>query len=713
MRLTEQPTGREAGERPVADGPAARHDARRLTSALAAGSAVALFAELWMLLGGHGSLTYDAGHLGSFFDVQGRALLDGHLSVPPAKVSIEGFVMDDGTYIYFGPVPALLRLPVLLVTHSLDGRLTQLSMLLAFVVLLAATANLQWRLRSLVRPHAPVDRVDLAVAFLLQVAVGAGSVALFLGSWLVVYHETELWGTALAMAAVAAVVGVVMRASPRRILWAGLLATLAVNARVSVGLGPVIALAILGVAVAGAWLADARPGHRLSRLGEWLGTFGPLAGPQRRGATLALLAVAVAMPIGCYAAINYAKFEQPFGIPIERQVNSHIDPVQRAALAANGGSLFGLKYVPTTFLQSVRPDAVGLARGFPWVSVPRHAPHVVGGARFLEVQRSLSAPTSMPLLCLLTLAGAVGMVGRRRLRPLIGVAIGTAAGFAAALAIAFVTTRYLADLLPFLVVGAIVGVHTLLSSRLGRRRRLLVGSMAVLTLAGFAVNGSFSVLFQRLIRPQDISERASFVRFQDRVDRLLARAPRGITTGAALPDGTRRPAGDLFVLGRCAGLFVTDIDGEWIPLERTELGGLHRLTVRLPRTTASGGEALLSVGRGTGRTVAAVRGAGRAFRFGLGIGRGGIAWSRPLRVDPRRPARIVLSVDRFRGQFAVLRVEGRTAVALTAPGAAAGRGVLGAAPGDRRLHPFTGRIARVPSAAPVCRRVAGRAGLLS
>ena len=36
--------------------------------------------------------------------------------------------------------------------------------------------------------------------------------------------------------------------SPRRIIWAGLLALLAVNSRLSVGLGPVIALALLGVA---------------------------------------------------------------------------------------------------------------------------------------------------------------------------------------------------------------------------------------------------------------------------------------------------------------------------------------------------------------------------------------------------------------------------------------------------------------------------------
>ena len=42
------------------------------------------------------------------------------------------------TYLYFGPVLSLLRLPVLAVTHGLDGRLTLMSMVLGFAALLAA-----------------------------------------------------------------------------------------------------------------------------------------------------------------------------------------------------------------------------------------------------------------------------------------------------------------------------------------------------------------------------------------------------------------------------------------------------------------------------------------------------------------------------------------------------------------------------------------------
>src|SRR5436309_1682809 len=229
-----------------------------------------------MLTAGHATLTRDTGLLGSFFDAPGHALLHGHLAVSPSQASFEGFDVGGRTYLYFGPVPALLRLPVLLFTHSLDGRLTELSMLVAFVVLLGAGAVLHWRARRLVRPEAPIGRADAAAAFLLQLALGAGAVPLFLASWAVVYHEVELWGAALAVAATAAVLGVIARPSAARIAWAGVLAALAVNTRVSVGLGPILALGVLSAGCAAAVLAP-----RLERGGRRRHAGPPAAEPQR------------------------------------------------------------------------------------------------------------------------------------------------------------------------------------------------------------------------------------------------------------------------------------------------------------------------------------------------------------------------------------------------------------------------------------------------
>jgi len=75
---------------------------------------------------------------------------------------------------YYGPVPALLRMPVLLVTHRFDGRLTQCSMLVAFVVALVFVGRLSWRIRGLVTT-APVSRTETVLVACSMVAVGVGS----------------------------------------------------------------------------------------------------------------------------------------------------------------------------------------------------------------------------------------------------------------------------------------------------------------------------------------------------------------------------------------------------------------------------------------------------------------------------------------------------------------------------------------------------------
>ena len=599
-----------------------------------------------MLSAGRAGLLLDRGQLGSFFDIQGRALLDGHLSVDPGSVGFEGFLIDGSTYLYFGPLPALLRLPVLLVTDGLDGRLTQVSMLLALVVLLVAGARVHWQVRSMVRGRAPVDRADVAAAFLGQVALGAGAVPLFLAGQAVVYHEAELWGAALSLASVSAILGVIRRPTARGVAVAGALATLAINTRVSVGLGPVLALAAVTAGAMG-----------LPKL-RALGPAEPVG-----GRIVALLVAAVLVPVGVSAAINQAKFDQPFGIPLDRQVYSSLDPNRKAALAANDGSLFGAKYVPTTLLQAVRPDAVGATRAFPFIGLPRERATVVGDVRFDTVEHSLSAPTSMPLFCLLALVGLVAAVRRPPLRPLLGVMAGTAAGAATSLTIAYVTTRYLADFLPFLALAAFVGLQTLLGgTRI--RRQLLIGAAAVLTLAGIAVNGSAGLVTQRLLGPETPeADRAGFVGFQDDVDRLFGRSPGGTEFGEELPAEPSTP-GDLFVLGDCDGLYVAG-NGLWLPVERTQRSGVRSFDVRLP---PSGRGPLVALGSGPQRVAVVLEENGGELLLRVGgstVGRGAL----PPTDSGDTVRRMTISFDPVLAgsYFASVEVDGERVLAAPAP----------------------------------------------
>jgi hypothetical protein len=671
--------------------------------AACAGSLVALVLDLLMLSDGRLSLWQREGLLGAFYDAQGRAFLHGHLSLPPAAASFEGFVIGGKTYLYFGPFPALIRLPILVLTHALDGRMTQLSMLLALVVLMVGGTAVQWRTRELIRPGAPLVRGERAGAFLLALALGCGGVTLFLLSWPVVYHEAELWGAALSVAAIGAVLGVVARPDPGRIALAGLLALLAVQARVSVGLGPIVALAVLSVGVV-ALLA--------CRRGLWTSVACPLSalGPPGAGVrTLVALVAAVAIPLGSAVAVNEAKFGSAFGLPLAKQVDTRIDPVQRAYVAANHGAVDGLQFVPTTLLAAVRPDAIGTVRAFPFLGLPNSPPTVIGAVQFNALLPSLSAFTSMPLFCLLTLAGIVVLV-RRGPIVLLGLLLATGVGFVPALVFGSTATRYLADLLPCLWVGACIGLYGLLSGDFVRRPRavpawLSVG--AVLVVAAILINGSVGLVQQRLLAPgASMAERASFVSTEESIDKFLGRSPHGVFTGASLPTGAGGTAGDLFVLGRCAGLYVESFGGSWLPVERTARSGLHQLSV----VFAPRGGPLLTLGSGPRRVTVIVRQRSGRAAFSVTVGGRVVGAGAPVRLAVGGPTRVTVSIDRLNGRwFLSLAVPGASSAVLApVPYDRLAAVTLGAGPG---VAPFAGHVAAVPEPAPICNALARRARL--
>ena len=118
----------------------------------------------------------------NFYDLQGRALLAGHLWVPNGSLGIEAFVHGGRQYTYFGLFPSLLRLPVLAVTHAYDGRLTAPSMLLAWVVTGVVAPLLLWRVRVLVRGDAVVGWAEAAACGVSVAALTGGSVLVYLAS---------------------------------------------------------------------------------------------------------------------------------------------------------------------------------------------------------------------------------------------------------------------------------------------------------------------------------------------------------------------------------------------------------------------------------------------------------------------------------------------------------------------------------------------------
>lgn len=526
---------------------------RRFARACVAGALAAALVFAWVLFLGRAELAPPR-PAADFYDAQARALFHGRWDVPPEVLSIEAFEVDGRTYMYFGPVPALLRMPILAVTDALDGRLTQLSMLVAFAVTMLGVTRLSWRIRTFVRGDAAVHRREAVVTALFTFGAGAGTVVLYLGSQAVVYHEAILWGIAWALLAYDALIGFLVHPRVRTLAWASGFATLAFLTRASVGAGPVVALGLAVVAVAVARLAGDE-----TRVPALVRAVAP--GVEVRPATrlVGVGIVAVLVPLVLYAGVNLVKFGELYRLPLERQVFSDLDPARQAALADNDGSLFGLKFVPTTLWQAVRPDAIELQRAAPWITFPRAPADVIGDVTFDTLDESSSVTATMPLLVVLGVVGAVVVVRARPVRDAEVAALrlpvlGGVAGLGATLTIAFVAHRYLGDAFPPLLLLALAGLHACGRRFAGDLRPAVVATgVAFLVLGawGVAANLGLAVEYQRLIAPTGLDTRYDFVAFQ--VD---APGDPPVVRTDEVPDVAAR--GTLLVLGDCDALFYSD-----------------------------------------------------------------------------------------------------------------------------------------------------------
>ncbi len=340
------------------------HPARRYYRACALGGVAAGFLFAWMLAIGRLDFLQSHG-LDGFYDAQADAWLDGRWDIPRERLGFEAFIVDGKAYEYFGPFPALLRLPFA-AFDSFDGRLTQVSIFAAFVVFMVATSRLLWRVRTLARGEAALARAECIAAGAFVFVVGAGSVVMFLASRPIVYHEAELWGAAWAIVALTAVLDFVVRPNGRALAVAGVAGAFAMLARGSVGIAPMVALGIVFVAIALDLIARRTNWRALAAPRRWCAIGGPADGPTY----VAPMLVALLVPVALYCAVNFVKFDHPWEIPIDKQIATVIDPIRPAIFETTGGSLFAPKFVPTATWAVIRPDAISFDGVFPFVTFP-------------------------------------------------------------------------------------------------------------------------------------------------------------------------------------------------------------------------------------------------------------------------------------------------------------------------------------------------------
>jgi len=487
---------------------------------------------------------------GNFYDLQARAMFAGHLWLPKGAIGVEAFVHDGRQYTYFGLFPSLLRMPVLVFTHSLDGRLTAPSILLAWVATALFASLLVWRVRVLVRGQALLGRGEAASLGVIVASVTGGSVLVDLAATPWVFDEDFAWSVALTVGSLFALLGLLESPSRRRVLACGALMMATSLDRAPTAYGCEIAAFLVA-----AWFLSGR------------------AGDERRRWWLPVVAVGL-VPLVVAGLVNTAKFGSPFALPMAAEVWTSMNAHRREFLAANGGRAFSPAFLPSTLLAYMGPGGLHFSAVFPFVTLPTTPPKVVGGAFLDLTYPTASVPASMPLFFLLACWGSVSAF---RARPAGKTAlariplVGAAAGCSATLLWGYIADRYLADLMPFFILAAAVGVADVWRRLDGRTRRARRSAGALIAALGaFGVVANVALSATPVPSAWTEGQLANFVTFQQHVSDVAGHALAGTVVRGDSPPYFA-PAGELFAPNDCSGLYRSSgYSYQYIPDEQFE-----------------------------------------------------------------------------------------------------------------------------------------------
>ena len=464
--------------------PARPTAARRAHACFAATALVCVTLFGWMLT--YGTFRFVAEDVfGSFYDHQAAAWLHGRWDVPEPALSGEAFVVGGKIYGYFGPTPALLRLPLVALGVGF-GKVTRVFMTIDYLACLVGAYALLWLATRWRDPAATPSRFSVV---LFTATVGLGSTVFFLGSRAYVYHEAILCGVAAALAATYSALRYWRAPESRWWLGALLAGVLAVQARAPIGL---FALTVLGAAALG--LARRHPARHLA------------------------IAALAGVGVLTFQAVSYVKFGTIEGCPL--RFNVQYTPEKLAVLENRNFHLGNLRF--NTDVYVLRPS-FSLSPHFPYVYREYLDRKKYPESRLAYRDQTLAMPWAMPGLFALALAGgalaAVLAPAWRAPLALLGLAALPAA--LAMLTAVAVTQRYTADFCPFLIAAAAFGVAggELLP---GKLRALGVAAAAALGVLGLLITFALTLHHQReIVWGVPDEARQSYQRFRQRADEFF------------------------------------------------------------------------------------------------------------------------------------------------------------------------------------------------
>ncbi len=441
--------------------------------------ALVLSALIWIIATAGGRQIFIKEVLGDAFDSQAEHFLRGNVDVDGEAIRWEAMVVNGKARMYFGPFPALLRIPLNLIYPAGRGAWSRISGFLAGEIALFAFTGLI--LNALRRSSLSVRaRNWLGAACLIGFVFGT-PLLLLLGN-LSIYNEAIIWALAWTLGAL----------------------FFAIRSRNTEGRAQTVSLTAFSFCAAGALLSRVTFGAPLVLIAPMLAIHLPR---ENRWRQFAALFLPLGAGLGFYLLLSYARFGSFVGVSIDHYIN----PVHREFAHKYG--MFSLQRVPYGLA-----DYFGLR--FP--SLQAQAPFLKADRHFFAHPQLYSIPFSETYLSIpwgasWLLAGAIlGVIYlvRRNCADLFerGAAVAFALQGLGILSFYTLSQRYSVDLYPFLIFCLLVFLRRG-GVLLARIYHVIIGLVLVSITVNSLATVSWLVDSDQNVRPET---RAIWTRFLGR-----------------------------------------------------------------------------------------------------------------------------------------------------------------------------------------------------
>jgi len=400
---------------------------------------------LWVFATTGGRQIFVKEVLSGAYDSQAEHFLRGNVDVDAEAIGHEAMIVNGKTRMYFGPFPALLRIPLNLVYPAGHGKWSRLSGFCAGVLALFAFAGLV-RTAVCSSPLSPRARDWLCNACVIGFALGS-PLLLLLGN-LSIYNEAIIWGLALSLAALLFAFRSRQaegNALTRALLGFSLCAGCALLSRVTFGAPFILIAPILALGLPRE--------NRLTNI------------------------IALVLPLGAavtfYLWLSYARFGTLTGVNFDYYIN----PVHSEF--AHKFGVFSPSRIPYSFADYFSVRFPSFQREPPFVGADRHSydyPSLYSND-FSEV--FLPLPWCSPWLVFGALMGITCLIRRNGANVFErATALALFAQFLFILSFFLLAQRYAADLYPFLIFCLLMFLRSGREALL-RWRHVMIGLIAI------------------------------------------------------------------------------------------------------------------------------------------------------------------------------------------------------------------------------------------